>query len=80
MKQIKDKIIRYTDNDFIIEIVDSEAEFEAWIGNSQYGILSQMFAIPKKQTDRTITYEEFHDIVVSNLAKYKTIYRQEYMD
>lgn len=80
MKQTKDKIARYTDDDFIIEIVESESEFEAWIGHSDYGFLMQMFGCPKKQSDFTISNEMFRDMVVSDLNRYKAICRKKYME
>lgn len=76
MKQTKDKITRYADGDFIIEIVEAEKDFEAWIGHSHRGISRLMFSEEKT----SFTREEFRDLVVSNLARYKDIYRQEYLN
>lgn len=80
MKKTKDKITRYIDGDFIIEIVESENEFEAWIGHRNYGVFAEMFAVPKEQLENTITQEEFRDMVVADLDRHKSIYQEEYMD
>lgn len=80
MKKTKDKITRYIDGDFIIEIVESETEFDAWIGHRNYGVFIEMFGVPKKQLENTFTYAEFRDMVAADLDRHKSIYREEYMN
>lgn len=64
------KIDRYSDGDFIVEIVETADLFEAWIGRERYGAKEYFFGIPKGST----TKDKFEELVFANFDKYAKDY------
>ena len=81
MKLTDTKITRYEDDGFLVDIVETPEEFEAWIGHKSYGVSSLMLGVPKQNpTLPDMTFEMFMDMVNANLAQYKEYYAKEFFD
>lgn len=77
MKEIKQESRVYEyDDDFRVEVVTGDENYEAWLWHKDYGIKSLMFGMPKSQQ----SYEEFLDTVEATIVMDITQYANEYMD
>ena len=80
MKLSPAKITRFTEGKFLIQIVETDTEFESWLGHNDYGIFDFMFALPKKQPDGEMTAEEFLKVVRKALPNFKKEFEAEHID
>ena len=62
------------DNGYLIDIVTTPEEYQAWISHKAYGVKSHMFGMPVEQQ----SYDEFREIVESNADEYIEFYRDDY--
>lgn len=75
MKKTNQKITRFEDGDFYIDIVESESDFEAWITEKEYGLSALMFGVPRKQADADdVSFTSFCELIESNLDDHKANY------
>lgn len=73
------QITRFKDYNYWVDIIDTGENYEAWLSHKDMGIGELMFGVPKVQSDgRTISYDEFCDMVKINLPEHKKYYSQEY--
>ena len=63
------KITRYEFDGVWIDIVDLGDSFEAWLQEKDYAYARFLFGLPKEQKMGYIDYEQFVEIVHSNLAQ-----------
>lgn len=85
MKKANYKIHTYeADDGFMVDIVDKDDAFEAWIYHKDYGIKDLMWGEPKKNTifgePFTQTLQGFKSLVEANLEAYAGDYREDHMD
>ena len=59
-----------SDNKFLVDVVETENDYEAWIYRKGDGIKNLMFGCPKTQQ----SYSEFIELVMYNLDTYKHDY------
>lgn len=80
MKLSTQKITRFTDGKYLIDIVETRSEFEAWIRRSDCGVSDLMFGVPKKQNPEAekTTFDEFVEMVEANLPFYKKTYVEDH--
>ncbi len=77
MKEIKQESKVYEhDDDWRIEIVIDDEDYEAWLWHKDYGIKSLMFGCPKEQQD----YDYFLELVEFSIPDYIEGYLEEYGD
>lgn len=75
MKKTNQKITRFEDGDFYIDIVESESDFEAWITKKEYGLSALMFGVPRKQDGADdVSFASFCELIESNLDDHKANY------
>lgn len=81
MKQIKDKITRYIDEDYLIDVVEKDTEFEAWLQHKDYGVSMLMFGVRKDCLQGiAMTPDVVAAMVECNLPEQKEIYANTYQD
>ena len=75
---------QYTEDDFIIDILEYPEKFETWIRQQDAGVSMLMFGTPKKQ--RTLEGEEYIEtkesvleMVEINLTEYIQQYLEDYL-
>lgn len=70
------KIETFEFESWIVDIVTTDTNYEAWIYRSEYGVKMLMFGMPKEQQ----SYDEFIDIVEGNLEtnEYQSMYLYDY--
>lgn len=83
MKKVENvQITRFETECFFIDIVEDEANFEAWLQEKQYGISSLMYGVPKHQVVRNETidvdFDFFCEMIESDLDDYIYEYYAEY--
>lgn len=61
---------------FFVDIVSDDTTYQAWIYNEQYCIKQMMFGVSLFDN----TYEEFLDLVITNIAEYITSYVDDVFD
>ena len=61
---------------YIVEIIEVDDVYEAWISHEDYGAKSLMFGLLKKD----VSYENALVIVEGNLKTYIDIYKDEFED
>ena len=74
-------ITRYSDGEFLVDIVDTATMYEAWLSHKSYGISDYMFGVPKKSDncpDMTMAF--FLEIVQGNLPEHEQSYAERYFD
>lgn len=77
MKKAKIKTSTYeVGNGFLVDIVVTESEHEAWIYHKDYGIKSMMWG----GLNSSETIEDFKALVEANVPEYAEDYMSEYMD
>lgn len=59
---------------FLIDIVETDTDFEAWIYQKQNGVKMFMFGIPQEQQSK----EVFLNVVKPTLLEYIRLYLDEY--
>lgn len=62
----------YEHGDFLIDIVEMEDSYEAWLCLKNYGTKSLMFGSGKEM----VTADEFLSLVETNLAEYERDYEK----
>lgn len=80
MKLSSHKVTRFTDGKYIIDIVETRTEFEAWLHRTDCGVSDFMFGLPKKQNPEAekTTFDEFVATVDANLPFYKKCYAEDH--
>lgn len=64
---------------FIVEVMETETEYEAWIRLQSYGVSMLMFGSPKVQPAfGEVSYDDFISLVESNIQEYAELYIDEY--
>ena len=74
MKKTEIKTITYDTGfrNFMVDVVETEYGYEAFLYKSNYGIKELMFGLQEKNI------EEFVEIVEANLLVHMSIYEEEY--
>ena len=54
MRLTTTSVTRYEDGDYLIDIVEDNELFEAWLSHKDYGISTLMFGVPKRQDGNKI--------------------------
>lgn len=69
---------------FMVDIIVTKDEFEAWIYHKNYGIKMLMWGEPKKNfrfgKPYTQTFNDFKELVEFNIDEYAESYAEEYFD
>lgn len=80
MKEIENEIIKtfiYSKNTaYIIYIKDYNNCYECYLQNKNYGIISLMFGVNKKET----TMQEFIEVILANIDSHVKDYKETYED
>lgn len=75
------KITRYTDGDYLIDIVEKDTEFEAWLQHKDFGVSMLMFGVRKGCLQGVhLTPDIVAAMVECNLPEQKEIYANTYQD
>lgn len=75
MKEIKSDIIKkFVCGQYVVYIKEDKNCFESYIQNENYGVMSLMFGIHKKD----IELKDFIDLVKINIKDYIETYKQDY--
>ena len=82
MRLTTTSVTRYEDGDYLIDIVEDNELFEAWLSHKDYGISTLMFGVPKRQEGNKIEmpFEAFRILVETNLDDYKATYEDEIVE
>lgn len=73
-RESEDKMIRYeVAGGFLIDIIETKDQFEAWISLKGYGKKEHMFG-GRKESE---TLESFSEIVYGNIPRYASIFVEE---
>lgn len=72
MKTTGIRTTTYEHGDFLIDIVEMEDSYEAWLCLKNYGTKSLMFGSGKE----TVTADEFLSLIEASLAEYKLDYQK----
>lgn len=81
MEKTSTKITRYTDGDFIIDIITDkdikgDIMYEAWLSHKLYGIAELMFGYRKKD----VPYDRFIEMVEANLHDYEADFMHDRLE
>lgn len=71
------KIKRFTDGDFLIDIVETKDLHEAWLSHKAYDISCLMFEMPIHANGEHTPYHRFVDLVEKNLPSYEEDYMED---
>lgn len=76
MKRTEIKTVTYDTEfrNFMVDVVETEYGYEAYLYKSNNGIKDLMFGLQEKDID------EFVEIVEANLLEHMSIYEEEYCD
>ena len=82
------KIVRLSDGDFYIDIVDAGDFWEAWLAHYECGVMELMCGWPKVQRPNyTMSgeaeiwdFDRFCKLVEANLNSYEEAYINEYLE
>lgn len=74
MKPTKTRIIRFSDDDFYIDIVEEEKTLEAWMQHKNFGISVLMYGLLKSD----VSYNDFVAMVARDCKAYEQQYMEEY--
>lgn len=75
MKKTKQKITRFEDGKFYVDIVETGDGFEAWIAEKDSGLSALMFGVPRRQEGMgDTTFHSFCELVEDNLAEHEANY------
>ena len=86
MREIKSaKTHIFESGKYRVYITEKRDMFEAWLTRKNYGEMSYMFGLPKKQNTLdgqtyTIDFNHFCDLVEENLPEYKDIFALEHWE
>ncbi len=81
MEQTNAKIKQYKEGDYLVNIVETDEKYSAWIEHHLYGVSSEMFGVAKQPPGLpAVTEEDFLQMVKNELPKNISAYREEYMD
>lgn len=82
MKEItSENITRFMHNDFVVTVIETDDDFEAWLHHKDYGVSALLFAVPKFQPHaKEITYPGFLGMVESSIEAEIKTYTELYMD
>lgn len=70
----KTLVAAYAYEDYRIEILEMDGEYEAWLQHKDYGVKDLMFGAMKEQT----SLDEFVTAVENELDKYIETYEESY--
>lgn len=72
------QITRFKDGHYWVDIIDTGENYEAWLARKDMGTAQHMFSVPKIKGDgRTVSYDEFCEMVKINLPEHKKYYDQK---
>ena len=81
MEQTNAKLKQYKEGDYLINTIETDEEYSAWLEHRLYGVSSEMFGIAKQAPGLpVVTEEEFLQMVKNELPESIRAYREEYMD
>ena len=77
MRKAKDiTITTFCDGDFLIDIVETDKAWEAWLYRKDYGVKDLMFGMSKKDYSE----DRFLDFVMVNLEWHEEFYDKEHSE
>lgn len=66
MEQTNAKIKQYKEGDYLVNIVETDEKYSAWIEHHLYGVSSEMFGVAKQPPGLpAVTEEDFLQMVKS---------------
>jgi len=81
MEQTNAKIKQYKEGDYLVNTIETDEGYSAWLGHRMYGVSSEMFGIAKQTPGfPAVTEEEFLQMVKNELPENIRAYKEEYMD
>ena len=73
MNETKIKITRFEHNEYYIDIIEMDDEFEAWICEKEYGVSLFALGLPKYQPtfqESGLTFASFYEFVEEKLEEF----------
>lgn len=78
MKKLNVKITRFESDDYYIDIIETEDEFEYWLHLKDYGMATFYYGMPKEQPNGdTLTLEYFYNSILYELEEDKSSYLED---
>jgi len=78
MKEIKTNIRRFESDNYYIDIIETEDEFEYWLHRKDYCMASFIYGMPKKQSNgNIITFDIFYNSILYDLEEDKSFYLKD---
>ena len=78
MKEIKTNIRRFESDEYYIDIIETENEFEYWLHLKNYGMATFKYGMPKKQPNGDIlTFDIFYNSILYDLEEDKSFYLED---